>query len=157
MGFVYPPLYFWVSAAVSAVTGDALVAARWVSLVATVSSAGLIAAFVWRETANYVWAVLGAAFFLTTYELGGKWFHLARVDNLYFALLLGALFALRFARSGNGAVAAGAQCASEGCPKGGRAVESLLSQRRDHVSRRSLHPSRGALREQLARRTTGDS
>src|SRR5262245_15095809 len=77
-------------------------------------SAVLLASFVHRELGlagivrgRWRYAALGAGFFLASFDVTGRWFHLARVDALFLLLLLAGTYVLRFASSASGAVGAG--------------------------------------------------
>jgi len=107
VGYIYPPLYFLVSAGFSLVMGTDLFALRLVSLLSTLGVGALLVAFLWRETRSLAWPAIGLGLFFATYELGGRWFHIARVDSLYLLLLMAALYALRFGTTRRSAVWAG--------------------------------------------------
>ena len=106
--YVYPPVYFVATAGVAAIVGPGLLAGRLVSLLATLATCALVARFVQRETRSWWLAVLGAALYVAFYEVGGRWLHLARVDSLYVALLVGGIYLLRFGEGRRSAIAAGA-------------------------------------------------
>lgn len=106
--FIYPPLYFYVSAALAKVVGAGFVPLRLVSLAASLGSAALIAAIVRREGGSRLPGVLAGCLFLATYRFSGAWFDVGRVDALFLCLFLAALYAARFYPSVRGGVAAGA-------------------------------------------------
>jgi 4-amino-4-deoxy-L-arabinose transferase-like glycosyltransferase len=93
--YIYTPLYFYVSAAVSAVTGAGYFPLRLVSLAAALVSFALIGALIWRETRSTFAGWLGAGFFAGTFVLGGAWFDLARIDMLMLALTLAGIYAAK--------------------------------------------------------------
>jgi len=94
--FVYPPLYYVVSAAVAKVIGIGFTPLRLVSVVAMLANLGWVYAFVVRE-GKEKWAGLAAAgFFAGTYPLSGFWFDIGRVDSLFVCLVLAAAYVLRF-------------------------------------------------------------
>lgn len=105
--FLYPPLYYYLSAAVSLLTGPGFVAPRLLSLAATGTSLLLLARMVLEETGEPRDALLAAGLFAATYPLSGFWFDLGRVDALFVALLLAGIWRLRRARGPAGALAAG--------------------------------------------------
>jgi 4-amino-4-deoxy-L-arabinose transferase-like glycosyltransferase len=103
--YPYTPLYFYLSAAVAAVTGIGFAPLRLVSLAATLGSMILIYRFVRRETESLICAFLSAAFFAATFRLGGAWFDVARVDSLMvFILLLGAYIWRKTSSNGSACV-----------------------------------------------------
>jgi Dolichyl-phosphate-mannose-protein mannosyltransferase len=103
----YPPLYFWVSAGVAQVTGDGYVPLRLVSLVSSLAVLVLIAAIVRRVGGTWLGGLAGAGLFAATFQLGGAWADIGRVDSLFLALLLGAVLAGAVARSWPGGVLVG--------------------------------------------------
>ncbi len=103
----YPPLYFWVSAGVAQVAGDGYVPLRLVSLVSSIVALVLIAAIVRRAGGTWLGGLAGAGLFAATFQLGGAWADIGRVDSLFLALLLGAVLAGAVARSWPGGVLVG--------------------------------------------------
>lgn len=94
--FIYPPLYFYVSAAACRVFGAGLFALRFVSFASTLGCIALIFRFVQRETRDVPAAAAAAGLYAATFAAGGGWFDLARIDSLFMCLLLAASYALRF-------------------------------------------------------------
>ncbi len=94
--FIYPPLYYYISAGVAAITGIGFFPLRLVSIIATVLSFWLIYLFIKRETGDGYYGILGAGLFAATYEFSGAWFDLARVDSLFVMFLLLTFYLLRF-------------------------------------------------------------
>jgi hypothetical protein len=107
VSFLYPPLYYWAAAALSAVLGPGFVPLRLLSLASSVGVLWLLAAMVRRETGSLASGALAAGLFAATYGRVGGWFDLARLDSFYLLLLLAAAFALRTASRARGAVVAG--------------------------------------------------
>lgn len=105
--FIYTPFYYGVSAAACQVLGIGLLGPRLVSVLATIGSLYLIGSFVHRETRDPFAAFIACAWFVTTYELTGYWFDIARVDSLFLFLTLASLWLARFGRSFPVAIAAG--------------------------------------------------
>jgi hypothetical protein len=104
----YPPLYFYVSAAVARVLGVSYLSLRLVSLVSSLACFALLARLVQRETGSIMAATGAAGVFAATYFVAGAWFDIGRVDSLFLALSIGALYAARYMRAARGAVAVGA-------------------------------------------------
>jgi hypothetical protein len=92
---VYPPLYFHAAALVSRVAGLDLLAGRLVSLGATLAIFAMLFVATRRATRSTALASASVALFVATYALTSRWFHLARVDMLFVALLLGGAIVLR--------------------------------------------------------------
>lgn len=105
--YIYPPLYFYVSALVSKVTGMGFMPLRLVSFVSSLGSFALIFLFIYRETRNRIAALLGMGLFAATFELGGAWFDIARVDSLSLFLLLAGAYLVRSGSSPTAYVLAG--------------------------------------------------
>jgi len=103
----YPPLYFFVSAAVARVFGASYLTLRLVSLVSSLACFALLARLVQRETGSLAAGTGAAGAFAATYFVTGAWFDIGRVDSLFLALSVGALYAARHMRGTRGAVAAG--------------------------------------------------
>jgi hypothetical protein len=107
IGFVYPPLYFVLSALVSWVTGPGFLPLRLVSFAASLGSFAVIYRLVRRETGDWHAAVMAAGLFAATYKIGGAWFDVGRTDSLFLFLLLLGFYILRFAETGRGMALAG--------------------------------------------------
>jgi 4-amino-4-deoxy-L-arabinose transferase-like glycosyltransferase len=105
--YIYPPLYYWVSAQLSRLIGIGFLAPRLVSFASVCGVFVLIAAFIRRSGGDWIDALAGAALFAGTYDATERWFHLARVDSLFLALLLAAAFTLQSGKGRSSAVAAG--------------------------------------------------
>lgn len=95
--FLYPPLYFYLSAAASMVFGDGLLPLRLVSFGASLVSFTSIFLIVRNETKNLWAAFLSVGLFAATFRVTGAWLDIARVDSLFLALWLMFIY---FARSG---------------------------------------------------------
>jgi hypothetical protein len=109
IAFDYPPLYFYVSASVAAVTGIGLLPLRLVSVSCSMWCLYLIWRVVHRETGHRFPALVATGLFAATFAASGAWFDLARIDSLLLALMLAALYFTRFFQSGAGwTMAAGA-------------------------------------------------
>ena len=93
--YIYPPLYFYLSAAVARLTGPGFLPLRLVSFLASLGSIGIIFLLVRRETGNSFAALLGAGLFAACFRLGGAWFDVARIDSLFLFFLLAALYVLQ--------------------------------------------------------------
>jgi len=105
--WVYPPLYFYLSAAVSSVLNGGFFPLRLLSFMCALGSIALIFVMVRRETRNARAAALAAGLFAASYQMGGAWFDLGRSDSLFLVLLLGAFYLLRSGGSSRAAAVAG--------------------------------------------------
>jgi 4-amino-4-deoxy-L-arabinose transferase-like glycosyltransferase len=97
--FMYTPLYFYVSAAVSKIVGVGFLPLRLVSFVSSLGSLFLIFLFVRRETKSGFWAIVSSSLFAATFRASGAWFDIARADSLFLVLILAGLYLLRFKNS----------------------------------------------------------
>lgn len=105
--YLYTPLYYYASAAVSWVIGVGYVPLRVVSLASSTFAFGTVGWWVAKETADRWAGLLAGALLAACFQLGGNWYDLARVDSLFLALVVAGLAVSRFARSRRGGVAAG--------------------------------------------------
>jgi len=103
----YPPLYFAASAAVASVLGLSYLPLRLVSLVSSLVCFAVLARLVQRETASAAAGIAAAGLLAATYFVTATWFDIARVDSLFIALSVAALYAARWMRRARGAVATG--------------------------------------------------
>ena len=94
--FIYPPAFYYVSAAVARVAGADFFALRLVSFLSSLGVFGLLYRFVERETRDRFAALCATGLFAATYQIGGAFFDVGRVDSLFLFVLLGALYILRF-------------------------------------------------------------
>jgi len=94
--FIYTPLFYWLSAALSLITGPGYLPLRLVAIAATLACLALILAIVRRETGRLVPAVVASGLFAAAYPLSGCWYDIARCDTLFLALLLAAFWLVRF-------------------------------------------------------------
>lgn len=92
---LYPPFYYYVSAAASWLTGPGFTPLRLVSLASSLAILALVFFIVRRETSSNFAAFVAAGLLAATYRLAGAWFDVARVDSLFLALALGGVLAVR--------------------------------------------------------------
>lgn len=105
--YTYPPLYFWVSALVARITGLGFLPLRLVSFTASLGCFAVLFRLVQRETRSPLAGVVAAGLFAATYQVGGAWLDIGRVDSLYLFLLLLAVAMARRAEGVAGGVGAG--------------------------------------------------
>src|SRR3984885_6571972 len=91
--FLYAPAFFYLSAALSRVTGLEYSTLRLVSILATLGSFTAVYAFVYRETRRYTAALLSVGLFACLYDFCLGWYDVGRVDSLSVFLFLLALYA----------------------------------------------------------------
>ena len=103
----YPPLYFAVSAAAASMLGPSYLPLRLVSLVSSLACFAVLGRLVQRETGTGAAGIAASGLLAGTYFATHAWFDVARVDSLYLALSVAALYAVRWARRTRGAAAAG--------------------------------------------------
>ena len=108
VAFAYTPVYYYVAAAVAAVTGPGFTALRLVSLLASLGSLAVIFSLVRRETGRVLPALVAVGAFAGTYRAAGAWLDVGRVDSLCLALTLAAAHRVRFGRTALSQSAAGA-------------------------------------------------
>jgi hypothetical protein len=113
----YPPLYFYVSAGAAEVLGRSYLPLRVVSLVSSLACFLLLARLVQRETGSTAAGTAAAGAFAATYFATDTWFDVGRVDSLFLALSVGALYAARRMRGYPGAVTAGVLLAAAALTK----------------------------------------
>ena len=103
--YEYPPLYFWVSAAVARLTScGVFVAMRAVSILSTLGCAALLFLWVRRavtradqpdsQRSGTIWGVIAAGIFLATYRFTGAWYDAERLDMLFLVLSLLGIYLL---------------------------------------------------------------
>lgn len=105
--FVYPPLYYYVSALVSLFTGVGFLPLRLVSFIASLGCLVVIFQFVKRETGSAFSGILASGLFAATFRISGAWFDIARVDSLFLFFFLAGLYTIRFRVSPKSYVLAG--------------------------------------------------
>ncbi len=93
--FLYAPLFFYVSAAVTKVVGLQYAAIRLVSIAATLGSFGLIFALAFHETRRWATALFATGVFASLYPFVLAWYDVGRVDSLALFFFLGALLLTR--------------------------------------------------------------
>lgn len=85
---VYTPLYYFLSAGLSAIIGNSLFSARIVSLISTAGSVVLIGRIIQKETKNTLLAWISGMLYLACFSLSDGFYDLARVDSLYILIIL---------------------------------------------------------------------
>jgi hypothetical protein len=107
VGWTYPPLYYWLTAALAKVIGLGFLPLRLVSLAASLVAMGTLGWIVARESGNRVAGLVAAGLFAATFRISGAWFDTGRVDSLFLALTLMALAFGRRAKTTQGGIGLG--------------------------------------------------
>jgi hypothetical protein len=107
VGWTYPPVYYWVAAAVAKVIGVGFLPLRLVSLIASLVSMATLAWIVTRETGDRIAGLVAAGLFAATFRISGAWFDTGRVDSLFLALTLLAVAWGRWASGVRGGIGLG--------------------------------------------------
>jgi len=96
--FIYTPFYYIIASYFTQLFGVDFTAGRALSILSTLGIAGII--FLWaRALGNKrLTAFSAAGLYLAAYHISGRWYDLARVDNLYVFLLLTGMFTLHTQR-----------------------------------------------------------
>jgi hypothetical protein len=109
--YEYPPLYMWVAAQITRVSGCTLyLAMRGLSIGSTIGCAILIAVWCARligpSRQRTGWCLTAAGLFLAAYRLTGAWYDVERIDMLFLFLSLASALLLELGDIGSAAVAA---------------------------------------------------
>jgi glycosyl transferase family 87 len=104
--FLYPPLYYWVSAAVARVF-PLVLACRTVSIVSTLVQAACIWRLSRRRGATPYWSALGVGAFFAAFSAVDFWYDIERPDSLFMAMVLVGSVLLDEVRGLRGAIASG--------------------------------------------------
>jgi 4-amino-4-deoxy-L-arabinose transferase-like glycosyltransferase len=97
--FIYPPMFAWLGAALTALVPPGMAALRLMSVAATLVTMALLYRITRDETGSALAGALSAALYVAMYRLTVAWYDVARVDALFVALLLAAVAVARRARS----------------------------------------------------------
>jgi hypothetical protein len=92
---LYTPLYYYVSAAVAALTHQSLVSLRLVSILSSGLLFGLIYGLCRGRQLSRQASYLAVGLFAASYGVTGYWLDLGRVDTLFLALLLATFLLVR--------------------------------------------------------------
>lgn len=107
VAYMYPPLYYYATAALVAVAGEGFGPLRALSVVAAAGSLVLLYRIARRETGSPLAGCVAAGTFAAAYDATGAWLDLARQDSLYLFFLLLAVERLRSADDRRAAAEAG--------------------------------------------------
>ena len=107
VSYTYTPLYSYVSAAVAEITGNGFLPLRLVSFVSSLAAVTVLWRWAVDVTTDRVAGPVAAGLFAATYGLTGWWFDVGRLDSLFVALTLTALWLGRRAEGIGGGIAVG--------------------------------------------------
>ncbi len=93
--YLYMPLYYYISAAVSWITGVSFFTIRLVSLLAAIGCVAVVFMFVIRETGNRIAAVSAVGLFAAGYNLCSGYYDVGRIDTLFLFFMLAGMYMLR--------------------------------------------------------------
>lgn len=105
--YIYPPLYYYSSLAVSLFVGHGLSSLRIVSISATVGTFVTIILFVYKETHSRIFGIIAAGFYAGFYVITKMWFDMARVDNLNIFFIMATMCFVGYYQSKIGYLLAG--------------------------------------------------
>jgi 4-amino-4-deoxy-L-arabinose transferase-like glycosyltransferase len=107
VAFIYPPLFFYLSALASQFFGATFFSLRLVSFLASLVSFVCIFLIVKEEMGDKFIAFISACFFAGTFRVTGAWMDIARVDSLFVALLFLFVYFIRHSNSTRAFILAG--------------------------------------------------
>jgi 4-amino-4-deoxy-L-arabinose transferase-like glycosyltransferase len=105
--YLYPPLYFYLSALASLIFGSGFFPLRLVSVIASLVSFVVIFMIVHAETRDKWAALLSTGLFAAVFRVTGAWLDIARVDSLFLAFWLLFVYFARGRQSWKSAVLVG--------------------------------------------------
>jgi len=103
---IYPPLYFYVAAAMTKIFGFGFLPLRLTSLLSTCGCLLVIFLIVNRVTHSKFYAFISSGFFAATYASVWSWFDFARVDMLFLLFFLLGTYFISARPSGSGSILA---------------------------------------------------
>ncbi len=107
VAYPYGPVYFYISAALSAIFGLGFVPLRLVSYVASAGTVFLIGLMVRKRTGRLDAAIIAAGLYAATYRLSGEWFEIAKIDSHFLFFFVAAACLLGTTTSTRSQVVAG--------------------------------------------------
>lgn len=93
--FLYPPLYFYLSAGFSKIFGFGFFPLRFVSFLASTISFSMIFLIVRDEVKDWRVAFFSMSLFAASFRVTGAWLDIARVDSLFLMFYLSAVYFAR--------------------------------------------------------------
>lgn len=96
VSLIYPPVYYYVSAAFAKVIGLSFFSLRLVSLLSTLGCMALIFLIVRKIEPNFFSQIVAVGLFAAMFKIGNFWFDIARVDMLALFFALASIYFLHF-------------------------------------------------------------
>lgn len=93
--YIYTPLYSYLGALVSLITGVGFFPLRLISILSTVGIFIYLYLIVKNETDSKYWGLIAAGMFAASFKICGFWFDIARVDSLFIFLFIASIYYLR--------------------------------------------------------------
>lgn len=93
--YMYPPLFYYASAALGHVMGMSIATVRALSILSTLGCFVLIYTLVWTELRRHLPAVAAVGIYAGCYTLSEQWFDMARLDSFFIMLVLLAMLVTR--------------------------------------------------------------
>ena len=93
ISYIYPPLYFFVSAAAAFFLGNGFFSLRLVSFISSLGCFVFIYLITRRKTSSVSASFIAVCFFAAAYRITGAWFDVARVDSLFLLFMLAGIYA----------------------------------------------------------------
>jgi 4-amino-4-deoxy-L-arabinose transferase-like glycosyltransferase len=91
---IYPPLYFYLSAALAKIIGIGFLPLRIISITSSIGCLLVIFQAVKEKTQSIFCGFIAAGGFVAIFRLGGAWFDIARIDMLFIFLCLAGTYTL---------------------------------------------------------------
>jgi hypothetical protein len=93
--YMYPPLYYYVTAWLGRIMGMTISTMRMASILSTVGCFAVIYTLVWTEVRRHWAAFAAAGIYAGCYTVCQEWFDLGRLDSFFILLVLVAMYATR--------------------------------------------------------------
>ncbi|NDF12711.1 MAG: hypothetical protein EB060_07890 [Proteobacteria bacterium] len=104
---LYTPLYFYVTALFTYITGVDLIAGRMVSFLSTLGVSVLLYFFLKKEKVAPKHALIAVGLYMGMYSVSDSWYNIIRPDSLLQLLLLAGFYLLRHTKTLHGAAICG--------------------------------------------------
>lgn len=94
--FIYPPLFYYLSAFLANIIGAGYAPLRIISFLSSLGIAAIVFLFVKRETKDLLSSFIASSFFISCYSAVLFWYDIGRVDVLTLFLFFSFLYLIRF-------------------------------------------------------------
>ena len=102
--WLYQPLYYFITAAITSITGLTFVTARIPSILSTIGLCWILYAVVKKETGRFYYAISAVALFIAAYPKTEYCLVMARLDPLFTLFLISAVVLTYYSRSNTGLI-----------------------------------------------------